>query len=76
MNQTSSTAPDAFLAMAHRLSLLDEEAARKLDAERGTAGVSTAQLALRHGLLDPVQIDIVETLLAPTRSSPAFKFST
>ncbi|HUE15337.1 MAG TPA: serine/threonine-protein kinase [Planctomycetaceae bacterium] len=73
MNQTSSTVPDAFLAMARRLSLLDDEAAQKLEAERRAADIPTAQLAVRHGLLDPVQIDIVETLLAPDDVVPGFQ---
>jgi eukaryotic-like serine/threonine-protein kinase len=73
MNQTSSTVPDAFLAMARRLSLLDEEAAQKLEAERRAADIPTAQLAVRHGLLDPVQVDIVETLLAPDDVVPGFQ---
>jgi eukaryotic-like serine/threonine-protein kinase len=73
MTQSSSTDSDAFLAMARRLSLLGEEAARKLDTERIAADVPTSQLALRSGLLDAVQVDIVETLLSPDDIVPGFQ---
>jgi serine/threonine protein kinase len=73
MTQSSSTDSDAFLAMARRLSLLGDEAARKLDTERIAADVPTSQLALRSGLLDAVQVDIVETLLSPDNIVPGFQ---
>jgi eukaryotic-like serine/threonine-protein kinase len=73
MNQPSSTAPDAFLAMARRLSLLDDAAARTLETQRGESDVSTAQLAIRNGLLNSVQVDIVETLLSPDEVVPGFE---
>jgi serine/threonine protein kinase len=73
MAQTRPTDSDAFFAMARRLSLLDEEAIGKLDTQRVNADVSTSELALRSGLLDAVQIDIVETLLAPEEVVPGFQ---
>jgi eukaryotic-like serine/threonine-protein kinase len=73
-NWVPPTAADDFLSMARRLSLLDDEAVRKLETERITAGVPTAQLALRQGLLGPVQVDIIETLLHPDDVVPGFQF--
>jgi eukaryotic-like serine/threonine-protein kinase len=73
MEPISSTDPDAFLAMAKRLALLDDEAVRKLDTERVASGVSTSQLVLRSGILDPVQVDIVETLLHPEDIVPGYQ---
>jgi serine/threonine protein kinase len=72
-NRAPSTAADDFLSIARRLSLLDDEAVRKLETELLTAGVPTAQLVLRQGLLSPVQIDIVETLLHPDEVVPGFQ---
>jgi eukaryotic-like serine/threonine-protein kinase len=73
MTQNSSTAPDPFLAMARRLSLLGEAAARTLETQRGETDISTAQLAVRSGLLNSVQVDIVETLLSPDEVVPGFE---
>jgi eukaryotic-like serine/threonine-protein kinase len=73
MAQTSSTGSDAFFEMAKRLTLLDEEAIRSLETQRANADVSSSQLALRSGLLDPVKVDIVETLLAPDQVVPGYQ---
>jgi eukaryotic-like serine/threonine-protein kinase len=73
MNQSSSTAPDAFLVMANSLSLLNDVAARKLAAQRRECEISTAQLAVRNGLLNSVQVDIVETLLSPNDVVPGYQ---
>src|SRR6204780_1666203 len=73
MNQSSSTAPDAFLVMANSLSLLNDVAARKLAAQRRESEISTAQLAVRNGLLNSVQVDIVETLLSPNDVVPGYQ---
>ncbi len=72
-SDTSSQAPDSFLALARRLSLLDDEAVRALVAEERQSGLTAAQLALKHGLLDAVQVDIIETLQAPDDAVPGFR---
>src|SRR5580658_3467488 len=73
MSQRTPTDSDAFFAMARRLCLLDEAAIGKLDTQRVNADVSTSEMALRSGLLDAVQVDIVETLLAPDDIVPGFQ---
>ena len=73
MAHKTPTNPDAFFAMARRLSLLDEEAIGKLETQRVHDDISTAELALRSGLLDAVQVDIVETLLSPDDAVPGFQ---
>jgi len=73
MSQRTPTDSDAFFAMARRLSLLDEAAIAKLDTQCVNADVSTSEMALRSGLLDAVQVDIVETLLAPDDIVPGFQ---
>jgi serine/threonine protein kinase len=72
-DRAPSTTADDFLSLARRLSLLDDETVRKLETDRLSAGVPTAQLVLRQGLLDAVQIDIVETLLHPDDVVPGFQ---
>jgi len=68
-----SKTPTEFLSVARRLSLLDEAAAIRLDEEARAAETSPAQLAMRQGLLDAVQIDIVETLLHPHDVVPGYE---
>jgi eukaryotic-like serine/threonine-protein kinase len=52
-----------FLAGACSQSLLTPEAASAVSAEAETRGISASQLVVEKGLMDAVQVDIVETLL-------------
>src|SRR5262249_30086847 len=69
----SSDPSRTFFSVAVDLSMLTAEVAREIADEVGTAGVSPAELALRKGLLDPVQTDIVETLLNRRDAIPGYE---
>ena len=66
-------AADEFLSLVRRLSLLDDEVLGRLEAERLATGTPAAQLVVQQGLLTPVEIDIVETLLHPDEIVPVFR---
>jgi serine/threonine protein kinase len=72
MKPSAKTRTD-FVSGARRLALLDEEAAGHLLEESRRADVSPADLALQQGLLDAVQIDIVETLQHPHDVVPGYE---
>jgi eukaryotic-like serine/threonine-protein kinase len=64
MSTPASSVPQGdFLSVACQLRFLDGETCRRLEVEGRSANLSPSDLALRHGLLDAVQADIVETLL-------------
>ncbi|REJ97302.1 MAG: serine/threonine protein kinase [Planctomycetota bacterium] len=68
----SSTTPD-FCDIAARLGFLTaaEVEAIRSDAVKGST--SPAQVAIRRGLLDTVQVDSIETLLHPTDTVPGYE---
>jgi hypothetical protein len=67
---TSSLPQGDFLSIACQLRFLDQETCRRLEIEGQAANLSAGDLALRQGLLDAVQADIIETLLHPTENVP------
>jgi serine/threonine protein kinase len=54
-----------FVAVAQREGLLAPESAANLSRQSSERGVSPAQLALQQGMLTPVQVEIIETLMQP-----------
>jgi hypothetical protein len=54
-----------FVAVAQREGLLPQETADNLSRESADRRISPAELAVQQGLLSPVQVEIVETLLNP-----------
>jgi hypothetical protein len=64
--------PGAFFSEACRQSMLTPDTVPELVQEAQARGVTAGQLALAKGLLDPVQVDIVETLLRPVEVIPGY----
>jgi eukaryotic-like serine/threonine-protein kinase len=69
---TSSRPQGDFLSIACQLRFLDHDTCQRLEVESRTADLSASDLALRQGLLDAVQADIVETLLHPEEVAPGY----
>ena len=62
-----------FLSLASELSMLAPEVAEQLAAETARTGDAPETLITRRGLLSPVQMDIVQTLLRPTETVPGYE---
>jgi serine/threonine protein kinase len=73
MNPPSPPGHDEFLVVASRQAMISEDATRELSREAVQRGVTTSQLVLEKGLMDPVQIEIVETLLRPDQIVPGYE---
>ncbi len=61
----SPTDNQKFFSIAVSLNLLSNELAKELAAESTKEGIHPTHLSLKKGLLNAVQIDIIETLLNP-----------
>src|SRR5271170_6400931 len=74
---TSTSSPSLptgdFLSVASQLKFLDAESCRRVEVESRTTNLSASQVALREGLIDAVQADIVETLLRPEEAVPGYE---
>ncbi|HEV3299316.1 MAG TPA: serine/threonine-protein kinase [Planctomycetaceae bacterium] len=71
---TSSSLPQGdFLSIACQLQFLDDATCQRLETEGQSANLSASDLALRQGLLDAVQADIIETLLHPEEVVPGYE---
>lgn len=64
--------PEDFFSIAERLSYMSSDSLAELAAECDREDVSPGTLALRKGLLDAVQLEIVETLLHPQETIPGY----
>jgi len=73
MSPLSPTGDDDFLLVATRQAMLSGDAMRELSLEAAQRGVATSQLVLEKGLMDPIQIEIVETLLRPNDIAPGYE---
>jgi serine/threonine protein kinase len=62
-----------FLAGACSQSLLTPEVASAVSEEAESRGISASQLVVEKGLMDAVQVDIVETLLRPEQTIPTYE---
>ncbi len=62
-----------FFTVAGELTMLSPQLLRELAAEAARTRTLPSQLALRKGLLDATQIDIVETMLRPTEIVPGYE---
>lgn len=67
-----STGPSDFFDVACRLDLLTAEA-DDLRSEATKSKITPAELVLRRGLLDSVQVDIIETLRNPRDTVPGYE---
>jgi eukaryotic-like serine/threonine-protein kinase len=63
MSTPTSPPQGDFLSTACQLRFLDHETCKRLEIEAQTANLAASDLALRQGLIDAVQADIIETLL-------------
>jgi serine/threonine protein kinase len=74
---TDSSSPLAtgdFFGVAAALDLLPDGADLELVREKASqSGLTPSQFALQQGLLDAVEVDIVETLAAPDDVAPGFR---
>ena len=57
-----------FLSVVRKLKFLSEKTAQELVTKAESSENTAAQIALQNGILDPVQVDIVQTLLHPTEA--------
>lgn len=73
MNLPASPGHDEFLVVASRQEMISDDAIRELSREAVQRGVTTSQLVLEKGLMDPVQIEIIETLLRPDQIVPGYE---
>ncbi|MFO1019945.1 MAG: serine/threonine-protein kinase [Planctomycetales bacterium] len=73
MESDLSARSSLFWTLAVQRGLLTEEAARTLQEEASSADLRPGELVLRKALLDPVQVDIVETLLRPHDIVPGYE---
>jgi len=62
-----------FFAVASEQGMLTPETAYELVREAARLGVTPLQLVLQKGLLDPVQVSIVQTLLNPETTFPGYQ---
>jgi serine/threonine protein kinase len=69
----SSLPPADFLSLACQLRFLDHETCQRLELEGRAANLSASDLALRQGLLDAVQADIIDTLLHAEEVVPGYE---
>jgi serine/threonine protein kinase len=69
---TSSRPQGDFLSIACQLRFLDQDTCQRLEVDGRAADLSASDLALRQGLLDAVQADIIETLLHPEEVVPGY----
>ena len=67
-NETRRT----FFTIASELEMLTADVAAKLAADADTQQILPAHLALRQGLLNPSQVDIIETLMRPRDAVPGY----
>ncbi|MDX1944901.1 MAG: protein kinase [Pirellulaceae bacterium] len=72
MSRAGDSPPD-FLAVARQLELLSVDACAALAAESQATGLAPRELALRQGVLNPTQIDVVETLCRPREAIPGYE---
>jgi eukaryotic-like serine/threonine-protein kinase len=73
MTTPTSLPPGDFLSIACQLRFLDHETCQRLDLEGRSANLPASELALRQGLIDAVQNDIVETLRRPEEIVPGYE---
>jgi serine/threonine protein kinase len=62
-----------FLSLASELSMLDPALVEPLTAEAARTGEALELLLSRRGLLSPVQLDIIQTLLRPGEIVPGYE---
>ncbi|MAT15145.1 MAG: hypothetical protein CMJ46_07725 [Planctomyces sp.] len=62
-----------FFEVAVRLSLLTEEQASELATETAARERSPYEIVSEKGLLTPVQLDILQTMMAPERIVPGYR---
>ncbi|QDU79796.1 Serine/threonine-protein kinase PrkC [Polystyrenella longa] len=70
---SSSDENNRFFAMAIQLSLLSKEQSDSLEAETRELGQNPFELLSEKGLLSAVQLDILQTMLAPEKIVPGYK---
>jgi len=73
---SSQPSPDAarnFFTIVVDLQMLSEDVARSVVDEAAASNVTPLQIALQKGLLDSVQVDIIEALLHPTEIVPGYE---
>jgi eukaryotic-like serine/threonine-protein kinase len=71
--QPDVTLTQSFLAWACSQSLLTPEVAQAVGKEAQVRGIAATQLVVEKGLMDAVQVDIVETLLRPDEVIPNYE---
>ncbi len=73
MDEPQASKTDDFLGIATRLDLLTHDQAEALKVECAASAVSPAQVAVQKGLLDPIKLDMIETLRRPTEVVPGYE---
>ncbi|MFO0945729.1 MAG: protein kinase [Planctomycetota bacterium] len=61
-----------FLAVATQLAMLSPDAAREIARQAATRGITPTEVVLQRGMLDVVELDIVETMLHPGDTVPGY----
>lgn len=69
---SESDRPRDFLAVATQLAMLSPDAARDVARQAATRGLTPTEVVLQRGILNVVELDIVETILHPGDTVPGY----
>lgn len=72
-SEAENQSADDFFTLAERLGYASSEALKPFAEECHRTGAAPETLALRKGLLDAIEIEIIGTLLQPTETIPGYE---
>ncbi|MDA1163207.1 MAG: hypothetical protein O3B13_08910, partial [Planctomycetota bacterium] len=72
-SEAENPSADDFFSLAERLEFATPESLAPLAEECSRTSVAPETLALRKGLLDAIEIEIIGTLLQPLESVPGYE---
>jgi hypothetical protein len=71
--QSDPKLTQTFLEIACSQSLMTPEAAEEVRREVESEGVAVTDIVLRKGVLDPMQVDMIDTLAQPGQAFPGYE---
>ena len=72
-SEAENPSADDFFSLAERLEYATSESLAPLAEECRQSSVAPETLALRKGLLDAIEIEIIGTLLSPKETIPGYE---